>query len=106
MSDLTRIKSGGFDITQCVTLEEVQAAADNDELNTVFRPLKQALQAYPSYSLDESRWQIVSHGGFLDQSINPNHAPIVRLEYVGAVKALYQFDSDVSQYRPYKMFIA
>lgn len=106
MTNLTRIKSGGFDISQCVTLKQVQAAVDNDNLETIFRPLAEALADYPQYGLDESRWKIVSHGGFLDQSINPDHKPAVCLTYMGAIKALYKFDPELTKYRPYKMFIA
>lgn len=106
MSDLTRIKSGGFDISQCSTLEEVRMAMDRDQLASVLHPLTEALANYPVYQLDESRWQIVSHGGFLDQSICPQNAAVVRLDYRNNVKALYQFDEKVGQYRPFRMFIA
>jgi tRNA pseudouridine55 synthase len=106
MSQLTRIQSGGFYISQCVTLEQVQAAMDADDVIQVLQPLKEALKQYPTYALDESRWQIVSHGGFLDGSINPDHAPVVCLDYLGEVKALYRFEPADSQYRPFKMFIA
>ncbi|RRG04579.1 MAG: tRNA pseudouridine(55) synthase TruB [Lactobacillus sp.] len=105
MSDLTRIKSGGFDLSQCVTLAQVNTAVENDTLDEVLRPLSEALRHYPVYSLDETRWKIVSNGGFLDESINKEQQPIVRLDYQGIVKALYQFDQKVGQYRPFKMFL-
>ena len=81
-------------------------AMDRDQLASVLHPLTEALANYPVYQLDESRWQIVSHGGFLDQSICPQNAAVVRLDYQNNVKALYQFDEKVGQYRPFRMFIA
>ncbi|GAD15901.1 tRNA pseudouridine(55) synthase TruB [Lentilactobacillus otakiensis] len=106
MSDLTRIKSGGFDISQTSTLAEVKAAVDDQNVQAVLHPLAEALADYPIYQLDDSRWGIVSHGGFLDQSICPEKAPVVRLDYQQQVKALYKFDETVGQYRPFRMFLA
>lgn len=106
MSDLTRIKSGGFDVSQTSTLAEVKAAVDDQNVSAVLHPLAEALANYPVYQLDDSRGAIVSHGGFLDQSICPGKAPVVRLDYQQQVKALYKFDETVGQYRPFKMFLA
>ncbi|MBZ2201876.1 MAG: tRNA pseudouridine(55) synthase TruB [Lentilactobacillus hilgardii] len=105
MSSLTRIKSGGFDISQCVTLEQVDKAAGSDTLSDIIEPLSTALSDYPAYQLDDSRWKIISNGGFLDQSILPDREPIVRLVYQGETKALYQFDEPKKVYRPFKMFL-
>lgn len=106
MSDLTRIKSGGFDISQTSSLSDVKAAVERDDVASVLHPLAEALSSYPVYQLDESRWGIVSHGGFLDKSICQENAPVVRLDYQQHVKALYKFDEKVGQYRPFRMFLA
>lgn len=106
MSDLTRIKSGGFDISQTSTLAQVKEAVAAEDLSSVLHPLSEALAEYPGYQLDDSRWSIVSHGGFLDQSISPTHAPVVRLDYQQQVKALYRLDEQIGQYRPFRMFLA
>lgn len=106
MSDLTRISSGGFDISQTSSLSDIQSAVDAGRIDDVLHPLSEALASYPVYQLDDSRWEIVSHGGFLDKSICPEHSAVVRLDYQQTVKALYKFDEKVGQYRPFRMFLA
>lgn len=106
MSDLTRIQSGGFNISQTSKLSEVQAAVDAGNVSAVLHPLSEALAEYPVYQLDDSRWTIVSHGGFLDKSICPNNDPVIRLDYQQNVKALYKLDKSIGQYRPFRMFLA
>ncbi|MFD1125940.1 tRNA pseudouridine(55) synthase TruB [Lentilactobacillus raoultii] len=106
MSSLTRIKSGGFTITQCVSLADVQQAVNDDRLATIMEPLKVALAGYPAVELDDSRWHIISNGGFLDRGLNSSTVPIIRLDYQGKTKALYKFDSQKQLYRPFKMFLA
>ncbi len=106
MSSLTRTKSGGFDISQCVTLSQVAQAAADGQLKEIVESLTTVLDQYPVYQLDDRHWQIVSNGGFLDQELSPSRAPIVRLDYQQQTKALYQLDDQKQVYRPFKMFLA
>lgn len=105
MSSLTRIQSGGFQLSQCVTLKQVADAVADHNLGSVMRSLSEALAGYPGYQMDDSRWQIILHGGFLDPSISKNRDPIIRMDFEGTTRALYQFDAKRHVYRPYKMFL-
>ncbi len=105
MSSLTRIKSGGFDISQCVRLDQISEAVAAGQIEKVMKPLAVALANYPSYQLDDHHWKVVMNGGFLDQSICQDHTPIVRIDFQGKTKALYKLDEQKGQYRPFKMFL-
>ena len=47
MSDLTRIKSGGFNIDQTVTFADIQAAMDNGTIDALLNPTDIVLTQYP-----------------------------------------------------------
>ncbi|GEK28142.1 tRNA pseudouridine(55) synthase TruB [Furfurilactobacillus siliginis] len=104
MSDLTRLKSGGFDLTQTATLEEVTAAMDAGTINQLLRPIDVALAHYPVVELDRVQWQIVTNGGFLPSSILAGH-DVVAVKYADHIKALYQqHPIEKSLAKPLKMF--
>lgn len=104
MSDLTRIESGGFTITDTSTLAEVKEKMDNDEIAEILHPLKAALTKYPTVLIDDNLWNnYVVNGAFIKPSLLNIDSKIIALEYQGDIQALYQFDSEKNLYRPYKM---
>ncbi|WP_268913159.1 tRNA pseudouridine(55) synthase TruB [Lentilactobacillus sp. SPB1-3] len=105
MSSLTRIKSAGFTIDQCVKLSEVAEAMEAGEIDQYLVSLDDSLSQYPSVDLSDKLFQLVSNGVFLDIDEVNSSAQVVKLKYQNQVKALYQFDENKRQYRPYKMFL-
>ncbi|GAY73110.1 tRNA pseudouridine synthase B [Lentilactobacillus kosonis] len=70
-----------------------------------FVSLDDSLAQYPSIDLSDKLWQLVGNGVFLDIDELQSTENVVKLKYDGEVKALYQFDEQKNQYRPYKMFL-
>ncbi|KRN29600.1 truB protein [Lactobacillus selangorensis] len=103
MSDLTRLKSGGFQLGQCVTLAQLAEHKEDGTLSEIMQPLDWALRAFPRVALTAEEWAQVRNGVFLELN---QTAPKVSLAYEGHIKALYQLmDGKKNVYRPDKMFL-
>lgn len=105
MSDLTRLKSGGFTLAESVTLSELEAAVKSDGLEKYVAPIQTALASYPQYELSDKQWQLVKNGGFLAPKYlkNINTANKVVLNYAGKVRALYYYDKTKKLFRAEQM---
>ncbi|MBS1004915.1 tRNA pseudouridine(55) synthase TruB [Levilactobacillus brevis] len=105
MATLTRLKSGGFTLSQTVTLADVEAAMADDQIERILRPIDYALQDYPHVALDEHLWVLVKNGVFLSAAeLNQATEPELALTYQGETKCLYHWSDEKKQYRPLKMF--
>lgn len=103
MSDLTRIKSGGFTLSQTLTLDEVSAAVEDGSIQQRMLPIDVALAHYPVVNLKLAEWDIVANGGFLSPSILVDQA-VTAVKFQGHIKALYQLSNDGKVAKPLKMF--
>lgn len=105
MSDLTRLKSGGFTLAESVTLSELEVAVKSDGLEKYVAPIQTALASYPQYELSDKQWQLVKNGGFLAPKYlkNINTANKVVLNYAGKVRALYYYDKTKKLFRAEQM---
>lgn len=105
MSDLTRLKSGGFTLAGSVTLSELEVAVKSDGLEKYVAPIQTALASYPQYELSDKQWQLVKNGGFLAPKYlkNINTANKVVLNYAGKVRALYYYDKTKKLFRAEQM---
>lgn len=105
MSDLTRLKSGGFTLAESVTLSELEVAVKSDGLEKYVAPIQTALASYPQYELSDKQWQLVKNGGFLAPKYlkNINTANKVVLNYAGKVRALYYYDETKKLFRAEQM---
>ncbi|MBW1605493.1 tRNA pseudouridine(55) synthase TruB [Lactobacillus sp. Sy-1] len=104
MSDLTRIKSGGFTLNQAVTLSQVETAVQTNQLETICFPIDHALSGFPNVNLTLKQWKVVQNGGFLaPQDIKMNSDQIA-VRFNQQIKALYYFNHDQGVYKPLKMF--
>lgn len=104
MASLTRLKSGGFELDQAVTLAQVETAMAADDLSAILRPIDYALQDYPHVALSDRLWGLVKNGVFLDEDQVGSTAPTVALTYQGQTKCLYQYLPEKKKYKPLKMF--
>lgn len=104
MSDLTRIKSGGFNIDQTVTLADIQSAMDNGTIDALLNPIDIVLTQYPKIELTEKQWKGVQNGMWMRLSEIDSSADTIAMRYNNEIKALYSRHEDDNSYKPLKMF--
>ncbi|OEZ35611.1 tRNA pseudouridine(55) synthase [Lactiplantibacillus plantarum] len=108
MSDLTRLKSGGFTLDETVTFEEIAAHVEAGTAGTLLAPIDKALGQYPRVTLTDEQWQRVKNGAFITaaegQQTDPDANTMVALVYQNSLKCLYSYRPDEQRYKPFKMF--
>lgn len=104
MSDLTRTKSGGFEIGQTITIDAIRQQVEQGTINEQLFPLDYALAKYPVVRLSNELWQAVRHGVWLKETEISSPATVVALQFNNQIKALYQFNEVKKCYKPLKMF--
>lgn len=65
MSQLTRIKSGPFVSEQCVTLSQLEALVEQNQAQSVLRPLEEVFKTYPRVDVPEEFITKVKNGAIL-----------------------------------------
>ena len=66
MTELRRTKANGFDISQSVTLEELEEKMKNGEIEKVLIPVDKALEDYAVITVTEAQAKRFRNGGELD----------------------------------------
>lgn len=105
MSALTRVSSGGFQLADTVTLEQVATAVEAGQAAQLLKPLAFALRHLPTVDLLPEQWQRVQNGGFLDANevaISIDE-PLITLRYHQQVKAIYRPGKTAAYWQPQKM---
>ena len=104
MSDLTRLKSGGFMIGQAVSLAQLESLSA-DQLAQELAPVDHALEAFAHHELSEKKWAFVKNGGFLAPSYvnNGQVVPKLVLMYQGKARAVYKYNEQKARYQPEQM---
>lgn len=104
MSDLTRLKSGGFMIGQAVSLAQLESLSA-DQLAQALAPIDHALAAFAHHELTEKQWTFVKNGGFLAPSyVNGGQVvPKLVLMYQGKARAVYKYNEPKARYQPEQM---
>ncbi|MBP0726197.1 tRNA pseudouridine(55) synthase TruB [Bacillus sp. RG28] len=69
MSYLTRTKAGSFTIEDCVTFEQLEEMINADLLNEAFMTIEEALDDYPSITVNEEDETKVFNGGMFRNEI-------------------------------------
>ncbi|GAB5053476.1 tRNA pseudouridine(55) synthase TruB [Pediococcus ethanolidurans] len=108
MSKLTRVKSGGFKLSETVTFAQLELAVKHENVATLMYPLDYALKMYPHFSLNEDLNRRVQNGAILQRSNfkqPKNAAPVLVLTFENQVQALYQYDEQRVAYRPLTMLL-
>lgn len=104
MTDLTRTKSGGFDISQAVKLAEISEHMEADTLAKIMYPIDCALEDYPALDMTDAQWAKMKNGAWFGRGELGIQADIVRMRYEDDTKSLYHWDTDKRLYRPLKIF--
>ncbi len=66
MSALERTSSQGFKLENCLTLDEIQAVADNGRLDDIVKPIDECFKEYPEIRLSEKQAKMYQNGIKLD----------------------------------------
>ncbi len=91
MSQLTRTKSAGYELSQTFKLSEIESMVESNSTDFI-KSIDEVLKDMPAYALSPEEWEIkVMHGGFLDltgQDVQQD----LRVTNEGITKAIYKYD--------------
>lgn len=107
MSDLTRLKSGGFSIEESISLKKL-SEMDEQQLEQILKPVSHALKKYPQYELSGDEWKIIQNGGFLNpESVQKQLKGELQnklvLFYEGRARCVYFYNRPKKRYQPEQM---
>lgn len=66
MTELVRTSSGGFTLSDCHTLDEIQSAADENRLEELILPIERVFDSLPKLRLNEVQTRMYRNGVKLD----------------------------------------
>lgn len=105
MSSLTRLQSGGFELDQTLSLQDVEDAVNDRLIENYVYPLSYVLRKHPQVTLTDAQWKVVQNGGWLKASdLSVQDEKQIVLNYQHDVQAIYCLD-DQGHYRPEKMLL-
>lgn len=92
MSDLTRIQSASFSISDCLTLEDIEREIETGTLSEKIYPLETALSHLPKYRINDTVAKKVKNGAVLNipEQFKDTKGPIVLETDEGAALAIYE----------------
>lgn len=99
MASLTRLKSGGFELDQTLSLADIQDQMAAQLLNLY--PLEYAVRDWAQAEVAAKDWPLVKNGGWLKAKDLAVDDEQVALFYHGKLRALYQRSG--ANYKPLKM---
>ena len=100
MSDLTRLESGGFNLDQTFTFDQLQKLKAENRLEEALYPISFALKDMKQLKLTDFQWKIVKNGGFLQAKYVKLREDKIMLTYDGKVRAIYKFNQQKNVYQP------
>lgn len=86
MTALQRTASGRYTLEQSHTLEEIQRAADADEIEALMLPTDSLFAAYPAVSIDDYGYERAQNGAF----ITPQHVTGMPMQAGTLCRVYYQ----------------
>ncbi|MFD1735861.1 tRNA pseudouridine(55) synthase TruB [Bacillus salitolerans] len=91
MSHLIRTASGGFQIEECITFEEIEKVLELGQIQSILIPLERALAHLPNLQIDDKVAMKVRNGAVLEAVELLNNAPfIVLLDESHRALAIYE----------------
>ncbi|AWF95794.1 tRNA pseudouridine(55) synthase TruB [Weissella cibaria] len=105
MSQLTRQKAGGYDLSQAHSLTDIaEMMTTNGNVDVWLQPLDSAVAQYPHVALTDEQWAKVKNGIGLPKTALIPVADKIVITYQGDVKSVFEWREDRNQYRPYRTF--
>ncbi|WP_295732027.1 tRNA pseudouridine(55) synthase TruB [uncultured Limosilactobacillus sp.] len=90
MAALTRLKSGGFELDQTLSLDDIKEAVNQNTIENYIFPARFVLKDYPQVPLSSRQWKLVQNGGWLKVSELQHTEKEIVLLYDEQAKAIYQ----------------
>ncbi|WP_066173121.1 tRNA pseudouridine(55) synthase TruB [Bacillus marinisedimentorum] len=90
MSHLIRTASGPFDITECLTFEQIEAKMKEGTAHDLLMPIERALAGMPSISVSAQTAEKVKNGALLPEPENMEDSILTVKDPAGAVLAVYK----------------
>jgi tRNA pseudouridine55 synthase len=92
MSDLTRIQSAGFTLSDSLTFEQIQEMVDAGTIAEALFPIETALSHLPKYQLDDKVAEKVKNGAVLNipEHLDNLEGPFVLETKTGIALAIYK----------------
>lgn len=109
MSTLTRTGSGSFTKEDCVTLEEVQQAMDEDTMDEIFFPLEYGLESFEKLAMSKAEYAEIKNGlvvpsDYFEQVQDASQWPIL-LTYQDQAISIYDLHpTKPGKLKPVKVF--
>ncbi len=104
MSALCRTSSSGYELCDCVTLEELQALADSGEAESIVKPVDSCFECYPKIDLSEKQAAMYKNGIKLSlKKLGVDKAGIYRV-YFGEFLGLARANAETDELRVLKNF--
>ena len=105
MSQLTRIKSGPFMSEQCVTLSQLEALVEQQQAESILRPLEEVFSTYPRVDVPENFITKVKNGALFTTEELPQVVEPSTFYIEGELIALYGLHPEKNGLlKPIKMF--
>ena len=105
MSQLTRQKAGGYDLSQAHSLADIaEMMTTNGNVDAWLQPLDSAVAQYPHVALTDEQWAKVKNGIGLPKTALIPVADKIVITYQGDVKSVFEWREERNQYRPYRTF--
>lgn len=104
MSQLTRTKSAGYELSQTFKLSEIESMVKSNRTDFL-QSIDDVLSDVPRHELTDEEWTIgVLHGGFLDLP-QADTSQNLRVTREGITKAIYKFDKNRNTWIPDMMLL-
>jgi tRNA pseudouridine55 synthase len=104
LSALLRTHSGPFELSTSVTLEQLSAAIEQNNITSYLLPPDQALSHYPAIHLDAVTSARVLHGNkFRCDQIPPTTQPVRIYDAGGRFLAIATWDAEQGMWQPGKV---
>ena len=62
MTDLCRTTAAGFELKECLSLDEIQSLCDKGEIDNVIIPIERVFESYPKITLTEKQTSLFLNG--------------------------------------------
>lgn len=104
LTALTRLASGRFQLSDALTLDQVEHAAEHGELAALLLPIDAALQAFPAITVDCELASRIQFGQRVQLPDPPQGNLLRAYAPDGTLVALLRFRSD-REWQPHKVFV-
>ncbi len=112
MEHLTRTRAAGYELSQALTLSQIQQIKNENRLWEIIQPIDAVFTAYPSLQVKEGANRMLMNGnGLISQDfvkVEPKHyESLVRIyDKDGAFCAIYKYNKEQERFKPEKMFLS